>query len=315
MNNITIFKNGQYLGVYETDRYIQEVDLFRSKFLEACKPFKDWPIFLSGGNDSMAILAAVLELGGRPDLLHFKVTGWPSPEVERVEKVAAHYKLNLEIVKRDPTIENALIDLTDIMVFLARYRAYNPMRTTVAQCCNVTLRLVDRALELGWSQALMGVGGINDDTRACAVAYHESGDAGSDPLRRYTLLMGTIPLETEVNPINAEVNLAKALGIKIAQPFADPQFAEFLLSVPFKVVNYPKQKAIALRAFDEFFKVAGWKLNTNMHVGSGMREWHNSLLKTPLNPNCSQNVGTIYKDLLNSVRSRAANSKGRTNGK
>jgi hypothetical protein len=53
-----------------------------------------------------------------------------------------------------------------------------------------------------------------------------------------------------------------------------------------------------LNAFNDYFSKQNiYRKNSNLQVGSGIREWHNELLNTELNKNNRKRVDEIYKDI------------------
>jgi len=288
-------------------RYSEQVRTFHDLFLEACLPALGAALYFSGGTDSITVLAALMEAGRLPHCFHFVVHGWPSDDLARATAMCKAWQVPLTIAEAP---RSALAtDVRRLVGTLDRLPAWNPRRTTVIQCCHVTDYLCRSAKQTGFSSVAMGVGGVTDDTKRCAIAYAKDGDAGSDPFRRYTLLMGGVDVAEEVNPINAELWLAQTVyGLRVVRPFEDGAFSEWLLSQPAAVVNYPRMKGLALRAFRWFWKdhPEWWRPRTNMHVGSGMREWHADLLLDPeVNPWAVRSTASLYVKLRNASRVEA----------
>lgn len=293
--------------------YADAVRVFREKFINAVDELVDdqTPVFFSAGTDSICVLAAMMELGyERPQLYHLCVEGWPSDEVNRAAEMTARWNLNYQMV----VVPRADLerDVREVISWLAPLRKYNPARSTVAQVAHMMLYLARAARADGFDRAATGIGGVMDDTRIAAEAYFHGGDEGADPRRRWTIMQGELPMEEEVTPINMEIWLAGQLGVELYRPFEQiPDFTEWLLAQPWRVVNYPRLKGLGVRAFEWF-----WKGNehwyrgcTNMHIGCGMREFHAELASSTLNSRgVSKPVG-VYHDLTREART-GANAHG-----
>lgn len=284
--------------------YAGQVAEFHRLFNEAVAEHATYetPLFFSAGTDSTVVLAAMMELGYHPTCYHLCVEGWPSDDLERAKAMAGAWRLDLQVV----TVPRARLidDVRGLIARLAELPNFNPARTTVVQCCHVTSYLTRVALADGYDKALMGVGGVTDDTRKSAVAYYEGGDAAADPIRAYTLLMGSVPIEREVNPINGEIWYAGQLGLEVGRPYENPAFSTWLLGQPWRVVNHPRLKGIGLRAYAWFWRghEEWYRPNTNMHVGSGMRELHADLVASDLNTRGVAKAVGVYHDLTRAAR-------------
>lgn len=58
-------------------------------------------------------------------------------------------------------------------------------------------------------------------------------------------------------------------------------------------------KMIDVKAFEDFYGSGAWyRKNSNLQCNSGIREYHDLLLRTELNKRKSKNVVAIYNDIL-----------------
>lgn len=288
------------MNLFGDNRYREEVEEWKSRFMTAVEPSLGSALMFSGGTDSICVLAAAMEMGEKPYCYHAVVDGHPSEDLRRAREMAKYWGFPLRVVTIPGDLVSLERDVRRLVDCLSELEAWNPARTTVIQCSHVMMYLA-REISQSHASAVMGVGGVTDDTRKCAEAHHKEGSAGSDRIRRYTQFMGSAPIGVDVNPINAEIWFAETFyGLEIHKPYEDPTFGEYSLSLPLEVVNYPRMKGIGIRAFSWFWNdnPHWWKPNTNMHVGSGIRELHNLMVDSPLNTRDLKRTPGIYRDIL-----------------
>lgn len=90
---------------------------------------------------------------------------------------------------------------------------------------------------------------------------------------------------------------------KLITPFKGGLLQEYLLSLSWEQMNTPKVKTIAIQAFIDYYGNNPWyRKNSNLQVNSGIREYHDLLLNTPLNRNKHISVVGIYNDILRGLK-------------
>lgn len=260
---------------------------FRSLMLDAVeKCGADKPLFLSGGVDSATILAAQLQLGAKPDCYSFYLTPYKSNDVKIAAMMCGKFELNhrVSVIPRE---ESVLIG--DVRAVIAH--TGQTFKTHV-QCSQPFLYMAEAMSDDGYSEALVGMaaGSLWGDGKEAMFARGREGDKGFEEYRRFCHL----------HPDNSENSVRKvaaAVGdIKITDPYQYEPLAEFMLNLKFEQLHKPKQKYLAVMAFPEFWKSGAWyRKNSNLQIESGLREWHDTLLKSPLNENLkAKSVVAIY---------------------
>lgn len=67
----------------------------------------------------------------------------------------------------------------------------------------------------------------------------------------------------------------------------------------FRELMQKEIKMIDVKAFEDFYGSGAWyRKNSNLQCNSGIREYHDLLLRTELNKRKSKNVVAIYNDIL-----------------
>jgi hypothetical protein len=145
----------------------------------------------------------------------------------------------------------------------------------------------------------IGTGGIVEDNRKCAVMLAKYGELAARKYRAENLVV-------RGNPNSATRRMHETLehyGVEGLEPFTYPDFASYSLGLDMAEINWPKIKGIAVRAFPEFWLTNKWyRKNSPLQVNSHIREWHDTLLKTSLNPNRRyKSVIGVYNELFRNL--------------
>lgn len=262
---------------------------WRELFLEVVEPRKDAPIFLSGGVDSAAILSAQLALGARPDVYTLRLEGWHSSDLSVARSMAETFDLPFTVVTV-PHDEDALVE--DIKHLI---RLLGTTRKTAIQNGQCVMHLARAARAAGHTEAFIGTGGVVEDCRECQMILHYEGEEAARAFRAKTLFRSD---GDEMDGTKAMHTCARAEGIEPIEPLAAQPFADYSLSLDVSEINRGRQKGIALRAFPGFWRSGPWyRRNKSMQVESGIREWHDTLLKSKWNVRGNKRVIGVYNDL------------------
>lgn len=271
---------------------------WREALLDTLGRFPDVPLLLSGGMDSVTLLAGLTVLGERPLCLTFALEGEESPDVVAAREVAAYAGVPLSIswIRRSTLRENAR----------EAVRVGGTARKTAVQCVAGILPLLRRLRDGGYQEALIGTGGVCEDNRRAQVLSADRSPGVRDELdalrRRNLYALDEGSATRVMSRVGAE------RGISLFEPFALQPIAEVGLRMSWEQMNTPRQKGIALRAFPEFFGDPGcprfWRRNASLQVAGGIREWHDNLLSMPdMNPDGKwKRVQGVYGRLLEQER-------------
>lgn len=243
---------------------------WRAALMESLPEERDLPLLLSGGMDSMTLLAALLERGDRPPAFTYRLEGVPSRDVDAARDVARDEGLPLCVVvlRRSP----AAVD-RDVRAVLRVLR--RPRRTAV-QCAVPILHLARAVGAFGRDAALVGTGGIVEDNAATAILAAQSEEAARKVRAESLRWRGT------GNATEAMHQVAEVEGVTLREPYATDPLASLGLSLDVAELNRPTQKGIAARAFPGFFADRRRRSSRNapLQVAGGVRALHEGLYGT-----------------------------------
>lgn len=263
---------------------------WRDCLLEVLGPLQGFPLWLSGGTDSGTLLAGLLALGDRPDLFTFRVGAQDSQDVAVARRMAEDHDLSLEVVEIPRNERQLLQDVRTVMGILGI------SRKAAIQCSQPVLHMATATVRRGWGNAIIGTGGVIEDNRKSAVMLAAEGEEAVRALRRRNLL------DWQGSATGAMVRVGAACGLALHQPYATQPLADYGLSLDVRAINFPRQKGIALRAFPAFWAHPYWRKNSPLQVNSGVRDWHDTLLQSPVNRRGHKAVVGIYNDLLKEMK-------------
>jgi asparagine synthetase B (glutamine-hydrolysing) len=273
---------------------------WREALIETVRPLAEakLPLLLSGGVDSGSIHAALLELGHHPVCLGYALHDRrPGAElaqdyvVGRRAAISGSCRWRAVFIERDRAVlerdVRAVIELLGVS------------RKTSVQCAHPLLYLLRAVREEGFDRVIAGTGGIVLDGRAVMVLRAEEGEEAARELRREKLADRGNP-DTATGQMH---RLAEKMGVKLEEPYSEEPLASVGLSIDLAEMNRgPRgfgQKGIAVRAFPDYWRRPGrYRGATPLQVGGGIREWHDELLESPMNPDCAERVVAVYNRIL-----------------
>jgi len=246
---------------------------------------EDVALLFSGGTDSLTCLFALLDIGVYPRLYTFHLEGNVHKDVVISAKVAEFYGLKHVIIEIPDDIERLQEDVKYIVKELPVDRKTN------IQCVFPFLYVLPNIIE---SVVVSGLCADDLFGTAKSVAIKSAKDKNVfDAIRKRTLSSlnssAYLPIKTLVEDICKK---------KFVVPYRNEELIEYMLQFSWADLNKPKQKQLSLDAFSKYFaKQDIYRKNSNLQVGSGIREYHNKLINTPLNIYGRNRVDEIYKDV------------------
>lgn len=247
------------------------------------------PLFLSGGVDSASMLAAVLALGKKPPHVYtFRLGEVDSADAAVARKMCAHFAVPHTVVSIPYGEETLVRDIKRVLAI-----THNATKTHV-QCSQPFLYLSEAAHGDGFTDAAFGMaaGELYGLTKGIAMHVRTRGEAWCREERRKHVKH---PHLSDWNVVKT----AAACGITLHDPYWHDALIEFMLACDYKDIHAPIQKSIALRAFAEFWSQGAWRRdNSSLQLNSGIREWHDTLLQSPLNTTHAKAVVAIYRRML-----------------
>lgn len=242
-------------------------------------------LLFSGGTDSLTCLFSLMEIGIKPTLYSFHLEHTVHKDIEISKQVAEYYNLPHKIVE----IKRNLIQLKNDVKYLVR--TFNITRKTNVQCTYPFLHVLPEIKEKWVVSGLCA-----DDLYGTAksVAIKASKDKSVfDQIRSKTLSNINSSAYRSIKELVEDVH-----GKKFLTPYRHPEIVNYFMRFSWEELNKPKQKQIAHESYKEYFNRQNiYRKNTNLQVGSKIREWHSELVNTDLNKNERHRVDEIYKDI------------------
>lgn len=251
---------------------------------------KEVALLFSGGVDSLTCLFSLFEIGVQPTLYTFYLENKFNNDLEYSKKVAEFYNLKHVIIEIPYDVEKLMKDVQYIVETLPVDRKTN------VQCVHPFLYVIPHIEE-----DLVVTGLCADDLYGSSkgVSIRGSKDKGAfDAIR-----------ERCRSNLNASAYLPFKTLFKdvynkhLIVPYRDERVYEYFMGLSWSEINKPKQKQVAIESYKSYFdKQNIYRRNSSLQVESGIREYHDELVKTSLNKNNRRRVDEIYKDLMRELK-------------
>jgi hypothetical protein len=223
-------------------------------------------VLLSGGMDSMSIVAGLVAIGRKPDVITYRLEHAHSKDMATAYRFASSLGLTQHRVILDDSPDS-------IRALVAQSVALVGSRKTRVECAIPMIAMAEYANRaLNASYAVVGDPGVIEDVRAYQVGVNVAGGEETEELRELRLRgFG------DVGPGSAAMREAAASrGVTLVGPYALEPIASVALAMEPWRINWPRQKGIALRAFPDVFgtgpRFRFWKPNKSMQTGSGLSD-------------------------------------------
>jgi asparagine synthetase B (glutamine-hydrolysing) len=243
-------------------------------------------LLFSGGTDSLTCLFSLLELGIKPILYSFHLENTIHKDIEVSEQVADFYQLPHNIVKIKEDIEQLQKDVCYLI------KEYQISRKTNVQCTYPFLHVLPHIKE------------NNVVTGLCADDLYGTAKSVVMKASKDKNILDKIRVKTFSDLNSSAYRSIKEMtegtfSKKLIAPYRDSIIIDYFMKFSWEEMHKPKQKQLALNAFEDYFsKQKIYRKNSNLQVGSKIREWHDELLNTKLNANNRIRVDEIYKDIF-----------------
>lgn len=242
-------------------------------------------LLFSGGTDSLTCLFSLMDLGIRPTLYSFHMEGVIHKDIEISKQVSEHYQLNHKIIE----IKRDINQLIEDVKFIISY--FKVTRKTNIQCTYPFLHVLPEVKEK------FVVSGL------CADDLYGTSKSMIIKCSKDKYIFDKTRDRILSNFDSSAYRLIKQLvenvhNKRFIAPYRDQTIIDFFYKYSWEDLNKPKQKQIAVTAYNEFFRAQKiYRTNVNLQVGSKVREWHSELVETKINKNKRWRVDEIYKDL------------------
>lgn len=246
-------------------------------------------MLLSGGVDSATMLAAALACGYKPRVFTFRLSNYVSPDFKVAQSMAETFGCAFHPVIIPMDTDRLIADVQRVIQVIK-----TSLKTHV-QCSHPFLYLCEEANRIGVSRFIYCSAGssLYGDGRKAMIMYHQQGEEAYRKKR----LKDAEDTGSSDKSISA---LCAIYGVQIHDPYMDPKIIDFFGSLKFADMHKPRQKYIGLAAFPEFWKKGNWyRESSNFQINSRLREFHDTLLQSPLNTAGHKSVVGIYNRINN----------------
>jgi len=274
--------------------YSEEVEKWKTLFIKSIEPISDFPLLMSGGVDSAAILSVLLHLNKQPKLYTFTLGTELSNDAKVSLDIAKTFNLDIELITIPKDSKTLISDINKLLSI------FNKVSKTAIQCGHFLLYLAPVIKKDGYDKILGGTGGVVEDDRKVHVCLHTKGE---DAAREYRKGGMTLRNNLHQGGVKGMHDVAENFEIELLEPYKNKELSEYALSLDMKVINYPVQKGIAVRAFPEFWNNGNWyRTNSPLQINGGIRDWHHTLIDSNLNTgnwkSCIGVYNKMYKDII-----------------
>jgi asparagine synthetase B (glutamine-hydrolysing) len=231
------------------------------------KEHKDLALLFSGGTDSSLILFCLLELGIKPVCYTFGVEGYRSRDVIVSQQLAQHFGVKQQLIMLKPDVQTLERDVRQII------RYAKTSRKTVVQC----LHPIKYVMQVVKEPVLLN--GLNADS-----LYGTSRKIcieGKDDKEAFDRLRYAEMYDPELSDFYIK-RYVESHGIVSIDPYRDKEIEDFFLPFTWREVNEPKEKQIAVDAFQDYFGAFDfYRRSASYQIESKLREYHDLLLAQP----------------------------------
>ncbi len=263
--------------------------------MEAVARTPDLPLLLSGGVDSGTILAALLEMGRKPDCYLYRLEGRPSPDAEVALRMCEDFNLSryLTVLSEEPEeVDQYVREVIRIL---------RTARKASIQCALPIFHMTRVAAGDGHRGAFVGTGAVVLDDRTVMVRLAAEGEEAAREYRAAKLNDRYVDCGT-----GRMHEIARKVGVPLEEPYSDEPLRSYALSLDIEELNTgpggkKMQKGIAVRAFPDFWGRPGYyRRNSPLQVASGLRELHDEVfIQDPTrNPWGYRAVAAVYRKMM-----------------
>lgn len=249
---------------------------------------KNVAVFLSGGIDSTSCLLACIDLGLNITAYTFYLEGHESQDLHASRAISNKINVPLKEIVVPYSINKLQEDTIRII------KEFKTARKTAVQCIHPFLYIIPEVKENTIVSGLYA-----DDLYGTS---RKGNIIGRKNKREFDIFRLHSLSQENYSCVYIRKAVEKS-GKKLVTPFKGGALQEYLMGLSWEQMNTPVAKYIAVSAFNDYYGRNAWyRKNSNLQVNSGIREYHELLLKTPLNKRNSENVVGIYNDILRGVK-------------
>ena len=248
-------------------------------------PQEEVAILFSGGLDSLSILLTLLDLGYKPTLYTFYLEGLISKDLELSRRISQHHNVPLVEVEIKKDIE---LMVSQSKALIKKYGLTKKTQIQVMHPLSNVFPLIKE------DYVFTGIGAdtLYGSARKFKKLIH-------DEQAFYNARVEAIRKPESASYIYIK-NAIEEMGKVCVSPYKQSEdIINYFLQLPVSEIRYGKQKKQTYEAFkQEIDELSLYRRNSSMQVNSGIREFHDELLKSEYNTGNYKSVVGIYNTFI-----------------
>lgn len=249
---------------------------------------EDVAVFLSGGMDSTCCLLSCIDLGLNITAYSFYLEGHISQDICASREITKKLGIKLNEVIVPYSSYKLQEDVFKII------KEYKTAKKTAVQCIHPFIYIMPTVKEKDIISGLYADDLYGTSRKGNIIGRRSKKEF--DEYRRKQLA------QKDYSCVYIK-ECARKYGKNLITPFVGGFTEEYLMSLDWKEMNGKRPKMIAVKAFEDYYMKNAWyRKNSNLQVNSGIREYHDLLLNTPMNKRKNKSVTGIYNDILKGVQ-------------
>lgn len=244
-------------------------------------------VFLSGGVDSTCCLLSCVDLGLDITAYTFYLQGHVSQDLLASRAITKKLGIKLKEVVVPYSIDRLKEDAKRII------KEYKTTKKTAVQCIHPFLYIMPQVKENDIVSGLYA-----DDLYGTS---RKGNIIGHNSKQEFDVFRKNQIAQQDYSCVYIK-ECAKRHGKNLVTPFIGGTTEEYLMGLDWNQMNGKRPKEIAIKAFDDYYRENAWyRKNSNLQVNSGIREYHDLLLKTDLNKRNHRSVVGVYNDIQKGI--------------
>ena len=246
-------------------------------------------VALSGGVDSATVLFALLEIGSRPKCYTFYVKGYESPDLISARSLTKHFGVDLVEVEIPSDADSIYADI------LHGFGYSQYLKKTIVQTM-VPWKYICPAVD--GPRIITGLGqdlfyGLSRDA---SVMLHKDGELA---VFKYRAVDMTHSVKNSDG--NCMLYCREAFGKELCALYETVPISDFFRKFTLASLQKPYEKWVTVEAFKDYFGQGKFYRKHLNYQMSGIKQFHDSLLRSKYNTRNSKAIIALYRDVSKTV--------------
>lgn len=246
-------------------------------------------VALSGGVDSATALFALLEIGSKPKCYTFYVKGYKSPDLASARKLAKHFGVDLVEVEIPSDVDSIYRDIVHGFDY-AQYLKKTIVQTMIPWKYLCPLVEGPRIVTGLGQDLFYGLG------RDAAVMLHKEGELAVFKYRKVDMTHSV-----KNSDGNCMLYAREAFHKELCAFYETAAISDFFIRFTLASLQKPYEKWVTVEAFKDYFNQGPFYRKHLNYQMSGIKQSHDSLLKSKYNTRGSKAIIALYRDISKSI--------------